>query len=734
MSDPEETQGAGVPRLDAPTRALVRVTAFCRTDHNDAVVADRLAQSPRPEGADTDATELVDWLATAARDLGLRASLATARASEAVDVVRSGHPLLTVDPEGVRWVLLELATRGRISVTEFRDGEDGAARDSTREVEAGALDAMLSGLGDDAAITWLLVDPATPHELAVSPSDGDSEPLQPVQRLRRLLAPERGDIWAIVAFAVTIGVLSLATPIAVQSIVNSIALAGLLQPLIVVAVLLMAALAFAASLTAVQTWVVELIQRRLFIRTVADVAARLPRVRAEAYADGHGPELVNRFFDVVTVQKALSKLLIEALGVVLSIVVGLGVLAFYHPLLLAFDVVLLVVIAAIVFLPLRRGQSTAIDESTAKYAVVAWLEELARNPHAFKASGSDRWVFERSDALSRNWLLSRRAHFRTLFGQITSALTLQVLASTALLGIGGFLVIEGALTLGQLVASELIVTAVVTSVAKMGRHLEHWYDMTAGVHKIGYLLDLPLEGVGGEHPPQSLADGARLEIDGVSWRSGRGRTVFSGCDVVLEPGQHLAVTGPSGSGKTALLELLWRMDDPAEGAIRLDGRDYRDLARDAIHRDVALVSAVEVVQGTVRENIRLFRPFVSGDDVRRAIRAAGLEDAIAELPDGLDTPIHPSTRWLSKTELERLMLARALAGSPRVLLVDGLFDRLAREKRDRLVDAALLDRSAGRTVVLVTDDEELLSRCDAVLRLEPGRSAQAELNPDAVTT
>ena len=552
-------------------------------------------------------------------------------------------------------------------------------------------------------------------------SSGPLEATAPTNRmLVRLLRPDRADVLAIIAFAVTIGVLSLATPIAVQAIVNSIALGGLIQPLIIVALGLLFALGFAAALAAIQTWVVELIQRRIFVRTVAEISARLPKVHASAFDKGHGPELVNRYFDIFTVQKAVSKLLIDALGILLSIVVGLSVLAFYHPLLLAFDIVLLVVIGIIVFGPLRRGEHTAIKESSAKYAMAAWLEEIARSPYAFKTAGAEQWVFDRSDQLATSWLEARSLHFHTRYAQLVSALALQVLASTALLGIGGFLVIQGSLTLGQLVAAELIVTVVVVGVAKMGKHLEHWYDLKAASIKIGQLLDVPIESEGNlEEPAERPSGPAALELRDLAWRDSRGRALFSGLNLTVAPGASVAVTGPSGSGKTALLELLWRMREPSEGAIRLDGRDYRDLSPAAVRRDIGIVSEVEIVHGTVRENVRLHRPFVTDDHLLDAINTVGLQDTIAELPDGLDTMLHPNARTFSGNELKLLMLARALAGAPRLLVIDSIFDRVADPLRTPLFNA-IFDGGKERSLLIVSDMNDVTERCTRTIDLTNG--------------
>ncbi|MEM6674925.1 MAG: ABC transporter ATP-binding protein [Planctomycetota bacterium] len=547
--------------------------------------------------------------------------------------------------------------------------------------------------------------------------------LTPFRRLMALVRPELPDILAVIAFGITIGILLLATPIAVQALVNSVALGGLMQPLFVIAALLLLALTVAAAFVGVQTWTVELLQRRLFVRMVADLSARLPRVKLEAYDDGHGPELVNRFFDVITIQKAAPELLIRALGTALSIFVGLSVLAFYHPLLFAFDVILVAVIVIIVLGPIRRGERTAINESSAKYAMVAWMEEIARSPFTFRSGGARNWIEERSGALARDWVDARRAHFRVLFSQVLGALTLQVIASVALLGIGGLLVIQGSLTLGQLVAAEIIVTAVVASVAKMGKHLETWYDVMAAVSKVGALLDVPIDTAQGEECAPRPPKGSSLELADISWRGTRDHALFAGVDLQVAPGERIGVTGPTGSGKSALVELLWRMRAPASGAIRLDGRDLRDLSGDEMRSEIAAVAPVEVVHGTVRENVNLRRESVTGDDVRRAIANVGLDDTVNELPDGLETVLHPHARTLSEGELRQLMLARAIASGPGLLAVDAHFDRSAADDRDRIFDI-LFDDARPWTLVVVSNLPEVLERCDRVLKLHPNRPAE----------
>lgn len=619
-------------------------------------------------------------------------------------------------------VLLRSLPAGRVSLRRFGQKGAGPAQEHALEDLLEALE-----LGDVEALRWLTVDEPGGSGSGEAPA---AVGVAPLKRLLGLLLPDRGDLLAVVAFAVATGILLLATPIAVQAVVNSVALGGALQPLVVVGFLLFVGLALAGLLTAYQVFVVEILQRRLFARLVAELTERLPRVSIDVYDKRYGPELVNRFFDVITIQKTGAGLLIDGLALVLSILVGLVVLAFYHPLLLAFDALLLLAIAWIVFGSLRRGVATATHESNAKYEMAAWLEELARHPVLFRSEGVHPWIQARSDLFARRFLEKRALHFRVLFRQIVSALALQAIASTVLLGIGGLLVIQGSLSLGQLVAAELIVTLVVGAVAKMGKHFENYYDLMAATEKVGKLLDLPVERSVGETVVASpQAPGLDLELVDVSLERRGTSTGIEKLSVTLPAGESLAISGPSGVGKNSLLGLIYGLRDPAAGAVRIDGRSVRELTREAVRRDVALIDQVEILDGTIRDNVRLGRPFVSLDEVRSALRRVGLLDRLERLPGGLDTPLNTRGWPLSDGELRCLQIARAIAGRPRLLLVSDLFLPLSEERRDVLLDLLCSEREQRWTVVVVSNDERVHARCDRVLELPAGTVHDAKSDP-----
>ncbi|MBX7166009.1 MAG: ATP-binding cassette domain-containing protein [Pirellulales bacterium] len=538
----------------------------------------------------------------------------------------------------------------------------------------------------------------------------------PLRRLIQLLRRDRADLWTVVIFAVAVGLLSLAVPIAAELLFSSVIFGNLLQPVLYLTLLLGGALVFSSTLQALQIYVVELMQRRLFVRVAADLTVRLRRVDPAVWDEHHGPELVNRFFDILTVQKVGASLLLDALSLVIVALVSMVVLAFYHPFLLGFDLLLMAAIAAALFVLGRGAVDSAIAESRSKYAVVGWLEDLTRHLLLFKLAGGGEFAWRRSESLIKEYLANRQSHFRILFRQIGFSLGLQAVATTALLGIGAWLVIERTLTLGQLVAAQLLLSNIVAAFAKLGKHIEGYYDLMAATVKVGHLLDLPLEPSGGSQTLMVPAP-ARLELRRLSFSFAPRSRLLDRINLVLEPGQSVALIGREGSGKSALVDLIHSLRRPSSGVILLDGEDVREYSLEALRRQIVTVRQAELFDGTIAENVTLDRPEVSRRDLHEAIQAAGLLEDIGKLPDGLRTRITAGGTPLSDSQALRLTLARALAGRPRLLILDETLDRLSRPARQRLLDY-LLRPQRPWTLLIVTNLEDVADRCDRIEQLD----------------
>jgi len=531
-----------------------------------------------------------------------------------------------------------------------------------------------------------------------------------------MLRLESTELWIAVVYSAAIGLVSLVLPVAVQAVVNTVAFGTLLQPLVILTLLVFVALCFVALLNAYRQWVVELLQRRVFVRIAGAATEKLIGAEQDAFQEQHGPELVNRFLDVVTVQKAAASLLVDGLSVVFQTAIGMILLAVYHPWLLAFDVILLISILIVVF-PLGAGAiPTSVKESKAKYALVAWLEDIARHQVAFKRPAGSNLAMRKTNQYVTEYLNYRGRHFRILMRQIVGSFLLQAVASAVLLGVGGWLVIDRQLTLGQLVAAELVVALVVSGFTKLGKHLETFYDLMAATDKLGYIEDLPVERTSGDPLPRGDR-GAAIDLKGVAITAGiRGR-LLENVSVHLEAGSRTAVVGGTGSGKSTLLDVLYGLRTPHEGVVEFDGRDLRDIRLGDLRSQIALVRHPEIFEGSVLENLRLGDENLDTLDARAALEQASLLDSVSQLPDGINTHLRTGGLPLSPGQRVQLELARALVHKPRLLILDECVDLLdGLPERDILLDF-LFDPNRQWTLIIVSHSQDVLDRCQAVYEL-----------------
>lgn len=528
--------------------------------------------------------------------------------------------------------------------------------------------------------------------------------------LGKLLRAESKEIGVILAYGIGVSLLSLAVPIGVQALVNNVTFGSLSQPLLFLVLAVFGGMSLAALFRGLQVVVIERLQTRFFSYVALELSARLPRVRIDRLSGAKFPELVNRFFDVLVVQKSTATLLLEGFALVLQTIIGLLLLAFYHPALLAFDLVLVLAMIAVVFGLGQGAVKTSIEESVQKYRVAAWLEEVAAKSLSFRTAEARVLALRKADGLVVDYLNARRNHFRILYRQIMGALGLQAIASAALLGLGAVLVTQNQLTLGQLIAAELVVTNVLSALAKFQKHLEAFYDLAAGLDKIEGLMELPLERPESQQKLDNKGPGA-VTLNAVAFNYPSSNFALAPLTHEIKPQRRVALQGPNGSGKSTVVDILFGMKQPTSGSILLDDVDFRELGLEELRRHICLVRGIEFVAGTVIDNVIFGRPDVSIAQAKEALRKVGLLDEVLRLPDGIHTQLSENGSPLSVAYAQGLMIARAIAGSPRVLVIDEGLDALDAAS-SRITLNTLLDRDAPWTLVLCTHDPDVARRCD----------------------
>ncbi len=541
-------------------------------------------------------------------------------------------------------------------------------------------------------------------------------PISASRLIRSMLQGEGKEIAVVLTYGVGVGILSLAIPVGIQTLVSTVNFGAFSQPVLFLILAVFVGLTSAAVLRGIQVFIVEELQKRLFSEIALELAYRIPRLGVDGKSKSRFPDLVNRFFDVLTVQKSSAMLLLEGFALALQVVLGLVLLGFYHWFLLAFAIVMIASIGVILFLLGRGAIVSSVDESAQKYRVAALLEDLAARPLLFRSSTARKLALQKADEVVTGYLEARSSHFKILMRQVFGSLALQAIASSALLGIGAYLVSKNQLTVGQLVAAEIVVTTALASLAKFQKHLEAFYDLVAALDKLEYLFTLPMEEVHGA-PLKVLNAPAEVEIKGVSYSYDSGEPLFNNLNVKISSGSKVALLGSNSSGKTTLVDLLYGIKKATNGTILIDGYDFRDLSLESIRDQVALVRGLEILPESILENIRAGRESVGLDDVRQVLSDLGLLQEIESLPDGLQTQLNGDGRPLSIAQAHRLILARAIVAQPRLLLVDETLDDLDEKTRERAL-SAILKKSSPWTLLITTHDTDLAAKCDAVISLD----------------
>ena len=662
------------------------------------------------------AEEPLERVAAALPSAGLKADVCRMPLASALWQARASLPLV-IPPPATGFTVVVGGGLFRERLASF-DGDE-----KTYVVSRTALVQKLGLSSAQAEVEIAFVSPTMPAEGLkgrdeAQPHQHDHH-VSPISRLFGLMRPEASDIATILIFSLVTGLLYLALPLAINGVVGNLAFGTQSTPfqqaLIFITVALTGCLVLSAIIRGLQYIVAEHIQRRIFVRLAADMAWRLPRVRTQALDGLHAPEMVNRFLDVVTVQKSSAMLLLNGVNIVVGAVVGLVVLGFYHPFLLAYMFVILLGLMFVVYVLGRGAIASSLAESRSKYAAVGWLEEVARYPRLFKGPSGLALAGARTDELARGYLEARAWHFRVLMRQIIGLLTLEVLATAALLIVGGGLVLSQQLTLGQLVASELIVSAVVASFAKLGKQFEAWYDALAAVDKLGHLVDFETDREGGEIPAGDPA-GISIDMRGVSFSYDGGRDLFSGMNFTAAPGARLALAGPQGSGCSTLLDLVAAMREPTAGTILVDGLDLRSWDLEAYRCQVMVLRSQDILSATLMDNLRLGRPDITLGQVQAALTEVGLLEDVLAMPAGLSTQLVTGGLPLSSRQRNRLLIARALLHRPRLLIIDEFLDGMDPENTSHLVDLVMAPDRPW-TLLLATRDPQLLRRCPAVFTL-----------------
>jgi len=558
----------------------------------------------------------------------------------------------------------------------------------------------------------------------VSENDEDDapKPLSPVQRLFRLFGSEKKDIFYIFVYAAFVGIVSLTLPLGIQATVELVSGGVVFSSIYLLITLVLLGILASGGLQIMQMTIVEYLQRRIFTKAALEFTFRIPRMKIESLQNYHAPELVNRFFDVLTLQKGLPKVLGDLMSGVIQILFGLILLSFYHPFFVFFGLVLVLTLILIFRLTGPQGLQSSINESKYKYKVVYWLEEIARTLKSFKISGNTNLPLKKTEYNVNNYLRNRKTHFRVLISQYFYIVLFKAAITGGLLIIGTNLVVGREITLGQFVASEIVIILILNSVEKIITYMDVVYDMLTAVDKISQVTDLPLEKSGGLDLDKSqLEKGFTVDIKNLSYQyEGSSDYALQDINLSFSCGTKVCIVGGNESGKTTLTNVISGINQKYSGSVVINGYSLRDLELTNLRDKIAKsVSQEDIFEGTILDNIMVGKPMVTTKDAVEAIERVGLQDKVNMLPNGLHTDIISGGKGFSTSFVNKLILARCLVKKPMLMILNDFFANFQRTEKERLL-RLLMDEEIC-TLIAVSNDPLVMEACDHLVVLKDGK-------------
>lgn len=547
--------------------------------------------------------------------------------------------------------------------------------------------------------------------------------ITPVQRFIRLLKVERKDLYSIYLFAIFNGLINLSLPLGIQSIINLIGGGVVSTSWIILVIVVIVGVAMSGVLQVFQLGVNENLQQRIFAKSAFDFAYRIPKFKLESVNQYYVPELVMRFFETVSIQKGLSKILVDFSTASLQVIFGLLLLSIYHPFFIVYSILFVVIVFLIVRLTGRRGMETSIKESKYKYEVVHWLVDIARTMESFKMAGNTELNLEKTNKNVKGYLSSRQQHFKVLKFQYYNLIVFKVLVTAGLLLIGGLLVIDQQMNIGQFVAAEIIIILLISSVEKLLYSMDTIYDVLTALEKIGAITDLPLEKLGGQELPVTpeYIGGMDVSINQFKYKFlGEIDYSIKELNLSIKPGEKICIVGANGSGKSLLIHILAGLYQSFEGSLVFNGVPLANLDLNSLRDKIgSSFSKEDIIQGTILENITMGKPNVDFNSVLRATEIVGLKDFILSLPEGFETYLHPEGMNLPKSRILKIKLARCIICNPLLILIEDHINLLENEPRNKVLEH-LTNQQSKATVLVISNDVEVACKFNRVLCMEEG--------------
>jgi len=527
------------------------------------------------------------------------------------------------------------------------------------------------------------------------------------------------EIKGIYVFSILSGIVELSLPLGVQTIIGLVMGAQMITSIYVLIGLVTLGVFFSGKIQINQMKLIEKVQQKIFTDIAFEFGSKIPQFDLKKMDKSYLPEKVNRFFDTLNIQKGMSKILLDIPIASIQIILGLLLLALYHPIFMALGLLLLIILFLIFRITFQSGISTSLEESNYKYQVVAWFEEVARTIKSFKLGKINEISLAKTDQQVEKYLEARTKHFEILLIQFKSLISSKVIITFSMLSIGSYLLLNQQLNIGEFIASEIVILMVIGAVSKLISSLDSLYDVITGIEKIRLITDSPLEHTG-SIPLEKNNQGHQLEVKNLDFGFDDINLILNDLSFKVESNQKICISGGDGSGKSTLIRVLSGNYSDFQGNILINNIPIQNYNLMSLREQIGvLLKQQDIFQGTLWENIELGRKGIQPKDVIELAQKLGFENFLEHFPNGFDTQLDPTGKKIPFTHTKKILLLRALINSPKLLLMEEPWNDLGKDLKEKVMSYFLTLKNT--TCIIISNDADFALKCDKQLNLINGR-------------
>ncbi len=550
---------------------------------------------------------------------------------------------------------------------------------------------------------------------------GQIRKLKPLARFGNLLRLDKKDIYQVIWYAFISGIVSLSLPLGIQAIINLIQGGKVNVSWIILVVVVVLGSILMGVLRLMQMRITENIQQKILARAAFEFAFRFPKMKWEAIDSYYPPELSNRFFDSLTVQKGMAKLILDYSAALLTIIFSLILLSVYHPFFILFGVILFVMLYFIFKFSFDYGLETSIKESKFKYKIASWLQEIARNQNTFKNLNVHQYSMNRNDQLVMGYINAREKHFSVLVRQFYQLIGFKAITTAGLLLIGGLLVINQQMNIGQFVAAEIIIIGVISSVEKLILGLESFYDLLTGLEKLGEVTDVELEKPSDKDTDSVPEDFIGLELDKICFHYPNDlNPVLKNISLKIEPKERVLIYGENGSGKSTLLKIMGGWMEPTTGLFYINQHFISKIKPMDYRNKIGIITASQFTfEGSILENITLNDKKVTDEHLKWVIENVQLSSYLKDEPKGMETMLKSEGKGLPSSVIQKIVLARTIIHKPKLLILEEPLDKVDVKQANEIVDF-LTHPSHEWTLIVASKNPHWRNKCGREIELNNG--------------